>query len=196
MNRNFQAATRIDRCNSCCARARAGRHCAGRASRARRNHGDRAQARRVAAGRSVCDQCAHGIAAVQRGREQHRGHLAQYRGPHRPEPRSRPEPGGTPRHFRRQDRPRPRRHQGAGRLLPGRVGDLAVAVYARSRPLRPQPRRGAARARRAPCSAPGRWPARFATSATSPTFPTATAAPRSASSRSTTAIRAATCARC
>ncbi len=85
-----------------------------------------------------------------RGAQTTRGRRRQRRRLHGAEPRSRPEPGGDARRLRGPDRARPAGRQGAGRRLPRRVGDLAVAVHARPRPLRPEPRRGAARARRAP----------------------------------------------
>ena len=56
-----------------------------------------------------------------------------------------PEPGRHARRLLRPDRARPAGRQGAGRRLPRRVGDLALAVHARPRPLRRGPRRGAAR---------------------------------------------------
>ena len=63
----------------------------------------------------------------------------------RPEPRAGPKPGLGPRRVRRADRPRPAGRQGTGRRLPRRIGHLAVAVHPRLRPVRPQPRRNAAR---------------------------------------------------
>ena len=57
-----------------------------------------------------------------------------------------PEPGLGPRRFRRPDRPRPAGREGTGRHLPRRKRRLAVAVHAGFRPVRPQPRRDAARA--------------------------------------------------
>ena len=86
----------------------------------------------------------------------------------RAEPGPRPEPGRHARRLLRPDRARPAGRQGAGGRLPRRVGDLALAVHAGHRPVRRDPRRGAARARRARCSAPARCRARCATSATSP----------------------------
>ena len=74
-----------------------------------------------------------------------RGHQPQRRRPHRPEPRAGPEPGFGPRRFRRPDRPRPAGREGTGRHLPRRKRDLAFAVHAGPRPVRPEPRRDAAR---------------------------------------------------
>ena len=75
----------------------------------------------------------------------HRGHQPQRRRPHRPEPRPGPEPGFDPRRLRRPDRPRPAGREGTGRRLSRRKRHLAVAVHARLRPVRPQPRRDPAR---------------------------------------------------
>ena len=75
-----------------------------------------------------------------------RGHQPQRRRPDRAEPRAGPEPGVDPRRVRRADRPRPAGRQGTGRRLSRRKRHLAVAVHARFRPVRPQPRRDAARA--------------------------------------------------
>ena len=80
-----------------------------------------------------------------RGVEDIEGVAANVGGLHRAEPRPRPEPGGDARRLRRPDRPRPAGREGAGRRLPRRVGHLALAVHARPRPVRHQPRRGAAR---------------------------------------------------
>ena len=57
-----------------------------------------------------------------------------------------PEPDLDPRSLRRPDHPRPAGREGAGRRLSRRIGDLAVAVPARPRPVRPEPRRDPARA--------------------------------------------------
>ena len=74
-----------------------------------------------------------------RGRRRERGRL------HRAEPRPRPEPGRHPRRLLGPDRARPAGRQGAGGRLPRRIGHLDVAVHAGHRPLRREPRRGAAR---------------------------------------------------
>ena len=62
-----------------------------------------------------------------------------------PESRAGPEPGFGARRLRRPDRPRPAGREGAGRRLSRRQRDLAVAVHPRPRPVRPEPRRDAAR---------------------------------------------------
>ena len=58
------------------------------------------------------------------------------------------------------DRPRPAGRQGAGRRLSRRVGDLAVALHARPRPLRHRRASRCCAGRRARCSAPARCRAR------------------------------------
>ena len=100
--------------------------------------------------------------AARARRRQHRRGGRERRRLHRAEPRPRAEPGRHARRLRRPDRARPARREGAGRRLPRRVGDLAVALHARPRPLRHRARRSAARsaghavrlrlACRAPCA--------------------------------------------
>ena len=91
------------------------------------------------------------VAALHRGdaararRRGHRGRRRERRRLHRAEPRPRPEPGRHARRLGRPDRARPAGREGAGRRLPRRVGDLAVALHARPRSVRHEPRRGAAR---------------------------------------------------
>ena len=110
-----------------------------------RDHRHRDQARIARPGRAVLDQRADPGRHPARQCADARGYQPQRRRPHRPEPRARPEPGFDPRRVGRPDRPRPAGRQGAGRRLSRRKRDLAVAVHARLRPVRPQPRRDAAR---------------------------------------------------
>ncbi len=146
MNRNHPAATRIARGDRGRARPRAERHRAGRAGGARRNHGDRAQARRVAAGRSVRHQRAHRRATRRSSARPNiedvsrnvAGLSVQNLGPGQSQVGLRGISAG------KTDRDLAGR-EGAGRRVHGRVRDLAVAVHAGPRPLRPQPGRSAAR---------------------------------------------------
>ena len=111
----------------------------------RPDHRHRDQARFDGPGRPLLDQCADAGRHPARQRQHDRGHQPQRRRPRRPEPRAGPEPGVGPRRVGRPDRPRPAGREGAGRRLPRRIRHFAVAVHARPRPVRPEPRRDAAR---------------------------------------------------
>ena len=120
-----------------------------------------------AAGGSVLDRRADRRGAARPRGRRPRGRRRQRSGLHRPEPRPRPEPGGHARRLRRPDRARPARRQGAGRHLPRRLGDLALALHPRHRPLRHVARRGAARTAGHALRTRARSPAPCATSPTS-----------------------------
>ncbi len=128
-------------------------------------------------------------ADIQRANAQtHRGYQPQRRRPDRPEPRAWPEPSLGPRRFRRPDRPRPAGRKGAGRHLSRRKRDFAVAVHARLRPVRLEPRRKRCADRKARCSVRDRS---AAPSATSPTSRSSRRS-RDRSKRASTSPRAAT----
>ena len=118
-------------------------HCAG--DRGRRDHRHRDQARQPRPGRALLDQRPDRGRHPARQCPDARGHQPQRRRPYRPEPRAGPEPGFGARRLRRSDRARPAGREGTGRRLSRRDRHLAVAVHARLRPVRSEPRRDAAR---------------------------------------------------
>ena len=125
-------------------RAEAGRlHARNDTHRGDHRHGQ--QARADAARRAVLGRGAARRDTPRARRREPRERRRQRRRLHRAEPRSRPEPGRDARRLRRPDRARPAGREGAGRRLPRRVGHLALALHAGPRPLRHEPRRGAAR---------------------------------------------------
>ena len=78
-------------------------------------------------------------------RHQHRRSGSQCARPLHRRSRPRSEPGCHPRHQRRPGRARSARCEGIRRHLSRRIADLRGAVHAGSRPVRPRPRRSAAR---------------------------------------------------